>query len=156
LAFSLIELLVVMTVIAILCAAATPGVGRWLEDYQVRAASRQLMSDLQFARMRAVADRVQYQVYFNQAHNQYWIQGWNPGAATWNQTGSTRQLSNAASPAYERGVTLTFATNGDKTVTFSPMGQATGANTASLSSTNYQRNVTVAATGRVQIVQVRP
>jgi Tfp pilus assembly protein FimT len=145
-----------MAIIGILGALAAPGVSRWIEDYRVKAASRQLMSDIQFARMKAVADNVQYQVYFNPAHNQYWVQGWNPGTSAWNQVGATRQLSNAASPGYEPGVTLAFSTNGDKTATFSPMGQAIAAITASLSSTNYQSNIVVATTGRVQIVQVRP
>jgi Tfp pilus assembly protein FimT len=144
-----------MAIIGILGALAAPGVSRWIEDYRVKAASRQLMSDIQFARMKAVADNVQYQVYFNPAHNQYWVQGWNPGTSAWNQVGATRQLSNAASPGYEPGVTLAFSTNGDKTATFSPMGQAIAAITASLSSTNYQSNIVVATTGRVQIVQVR-
>lgn len=162
-AFTLIELLVAMAIIGILGAAVAPIVGRWIEDYRVRAASRQLMSDIQFARMRAVADKVQYQVYFNPANNRYWVQqGNDPAASTaWSQIGATRQLSNAASPAYEAGLTLAFGTNGDKTVTFSPMGVATfwpvaATLAASLSSTNYQRNVAVATTGRVQIVQVRP
>jgi len=114
------------------------------------------MSDLHFARLKAVADNVPYQVYFNQANNQYWVQGWNPATSAWNQIGATRQLSNAASPGYESGVTLAFSTNGDTTATFSQMGQAAAAITASLSSTNYQNNVVVTTTGRVQIVQVRP
>ena len=154
--FTLIELLVALAIIGILGAAAAPGVSRWIEDYRVRAASRQLMSDMQFARMKAVADKVQYQLYFNPANNQYWVQGWNPVTSTWNQIGSARQLSNAASSGYQPGVTLAFPTNGDKTATFSPTGQATAALTASFSSVNYQRNVGVTTTGRVQIVQVRP
>ena len=145
-----------MAIIGILGALAAPGVSRWIEDYRVKAASRQLMSDIQFARMKAVADNVQYQVYFNQANNQYWVQGWNPDTLAWNQIGAARQLSNAASPGYEPGVTLAFSTNGDQTATFSPLGLATPAITASLSSTNYQNNVVVTTTGRVQIVQVRP
>ena len=155
-AFTLIELLVTTAIIGILCAVAMPGVGRWIEGYRVKAASRQLMSDLQYARMKAVADNVQCQVYFNQANNQYWIRSTPDNGTTWNQTGATRQLSNAASPAYQPGVTLAFSTGGDKTATFSPMGLATAALTASLSSTNYQNNVAVATTGRVRIVQVRP
>jgi Tfp pilus assembly protein FimT len=145
-----------MAIIGILGAAAAPGVSRWIEDYRVKAACRQLMSDIQFARMKAVADNVQYQVYFNQANNQYWVQGWNPVTSAWNQIGATRQLSNAASPGYELGITLAFSTKGDQTVTFTPMGQATPAITASLSSVDYQSNVVVATTGRVQIVQVKP
>lgn len=155
-AFTLIELLVVMAVIGILGAAAAPTVGRWMEDYRVRAASRRLFSDLQFARMRAVADNIQCRVYFNPANNRYWIQGWNTGAGAWTQIGSTRQLSDAANSAYEAGITLAFSSGGDKTVTFSPLGQATAAITAGFSSTNYQRNVSVTTTGRMQIVQVRP
>lgn len=155
-AFTLIELLVTMTIVAILAAVATPGVGRWIENYRVSAASRRLMTDLQFARMKAVADNVQYQVYFNQINNQYWVQGWNPAGGVWNQLGITRQLSNSANPAYESGVTLSFSTNGDKTITFSPMGQAQAATTAMISSVNYQKNVTVTTTGSMKIVQIRP
>jgi len=155
-AFTLIELLVTMAIIGILGALAAPGVSRWIEDYRVKAASRQLMSDMQFARMKAVADNVQYQVYFNPANNQYWVQGWNPATSAWNQIGAARRLSNAAGPAYEPGVTLTFSANGDQTATFSPMGQATAALTASLLSAHYQNNVVVSTTGRVQIVQVTP
>jgi Tfp pilus assembly protein FimT len=147
---------VVITVIGVLAAAVTPGVGRWMEDYRVRAASRRVMTDLQLARMKAVADNVQYQVYFNQANNQYWVQGWNPVASAWNQLGITRQLSNSANPAYEAGVTLSFSTGGDKTITFSSMGQTAAATTAMVASVNYQRNVTVSTTGSMQIVQVRP
>ncbi len=155
-AFTLLELLITLTIIGILGAAAAPGVSRWIEEYRMKAASRQLMSDLQFARMKAVADNVQYQVYFNPANNQYWVQGWNPATALWNQVGATRQLANAASMAYEAGVVLVFANNADQSVTFTPMGLATAAIAASLSSTNYQNNVVVTTTGRVQIVQVRP
>ena len=58
--------LVALAVIGILgVGPRRPGVGRWIEDYPgeggVAPAHR---SDLQFARMKAVADNVQYQVYF--------------------------------------------------------------------------------------------
>ncbi len=161
-AFTLIELLVAMAIIGILGAAVAPIVGRWIEDYRVRAASRQLMSDIQFARMRAVADKVQYQVYFNPANNQYWVQ----------QVERSRRVDGLEPdrrhpPAFEcgkpgvrgrRDARLRDERRQDRHLFAHGRRHMAWAATltASLSSTNYQRNVAVATTGRVQIVQVRP
>jgi prepilin-type N-terminal cleavage/methylation domain-containing protein len=136
--FTLVELLIVLVLVGILGAAAAPGVSRWIEDFRVRAASRRLMTDLQLARMRAVADKVDYRVYFSQTANQYLIQGWNPTTSAWDQLGATRQLSVSGNAAYEPGVTCTFSTSGDKTITFSSLGQATPSLTAFIRSTNFR------------------
>ena len=146
----------VLAVLGILSALSAPSVSRWVEDYRVRGASRQLMSDLEAARMLAVTQNAQYRVYFNQAGNQYWSESQNPATLVWSKTGTiVRQLGVAGNPAYEKGVILSFSTGGDKNIVFTPLGQAPGGITAMLSSTDYQRNVVVATTGRVSIVQIK-
>jgi len=151
-----VELLTVLTVLAVLAAIATPSVGRWLEDNRVRAASRLLMSDLETARMMAVTQSTQYEIFFNQALNQYWMERQDPVTLAWSQGAySTRQLSVTTNMAYEPGVTLSFATGGNKTIVFTPTGTAPGGITAFLASTNHQRNVVVATTGRVTIASIK-
>jgi type IV fimbrial biogenesis protein FimT len=153
--FSFVELLTVLIVLAVLAALAAPSVSLWLEDYRVRAASRQLMSDLELARMMAVTQNTQYGIFFNQAGNQYWMQSQNPVTLVWSQAGYARQISVVGNPAYEPGVILSFTAQGNQTIAFSPTGVAPNGITAMLGSTNYQRNVIVATTGRVTIAQVR-
>ena len=154
--FSLVELLPALAVIAVLAALAAPSVSLWMENYRVAAASRQLMTDLELARMMAVTQNIQYGIYFNQAGNEYWMQSQNPVTLAWTQVGSARQLSTVGNLAYEPGVTLSFVAQGNQTIAFSPLGTAPGGITASLASTNYQRNVIVASTGSVTIAQIRP
>jgi prepilin-type N-terminal cleavage/methylation domain-containing protein len=53
--FSLIELLVVVMIIAILSAVSAPALLKYRRTYQIRAASQQVVSELQTARMRAIS-----------------------------------------------------------------------------------------------------
>ena len=145
-----------LTVLAVLAALSTPSVERWLEENRVRAASRQLMSDLETARMMAVTQNTQYRIVFNQALNQYWMERQDPVTLAWSQgANSTRQLSTSGNIAYEQGVTLSFSTGGNKNIAFTPTGTAPGGITAFLASTNHQRNVIVATTGRVTIASIK-
>ena len=153
--FSLVELIVTLVVLAVLAAVAAPSVTRWLAKYETEAAARQLMSDLETARMLTVTQNTPYRIYFNQAGNQYWMQSQNPATLAWANAGSARQLSTSGNIAYEQGVALSFAAQGDQTIAFTPTGTAPGGITAFLTSAYWQSNVVVANTGRVSLVQIK-
>ena len=53
--FTLVELLVVVAIIGITSAVAAPGVAAWIENYRAKTMARQLMTDLQYARMAAIS-----------------------------------------------------------------------------------------------------
>jgi prepilin-type N-terminal cleavage/methylation domain-containing protein len=63
---TLIELAVVMAIVAILGLALAPAIGEWLDNFRIRQAARDVSSDLQFARMKAIGSGVRYIVVFNQ------------------------------------------------------------------------------------------
>jgi type IV fimbrial biogenesis protein FimT len=65
--FTLIELIVVIVVLGIVAAIATPGFVRWLPDYRIKAAARELYSNFQLARMAAVRNNSNGVITFNQA-----------------------------------------------------------------------------------------
>lgn len=51
---TLIELVVVMAIIAIMAVFMTPGIGEWVQNYRIKQAARDMASDFQFAKMKAI------------------------------------------------------------------------------------------------------
>jgi Tfp pilus assembly protein FimT len=79
---TLIELVVVMAIVAIMGVCLAPAIGEWLDNFRIRQAARDIASNLQFAKMRAISRRLEYRVNFDVANNQYrlWVNdgGWVP------------------------------------------------------------------------------
>jgi Tfp pilus assembly protein FimT len=63
---TLIELAVVMAIIAFMGLFLAPSIGEWLNNFQVRQAARDLASDLQFAKIKAISSGYYCTVVFNQ------------------------------------------------------------------------------------------
>ena len=145
---TLIEMLVVLVILAIAAALAAPNVSRWIESYTVRKASRQLVSDLQLAKLKTISQGVQHRILFDPANKTYTIQKLNGGV--WQQVDIARSLSDVNNPYYAGGVALTNTFN-NNAVTFSTTGTASPAGTVTLATTNYNRQVTVILTGRISV-----
>lgn len=64
--FTLVETSIVLLILGIVAAVATPLIIRWLPDYRLRAAARDLMSNMQLAKMTAVKSNTNVAVVFNQ------------------------------------------------------------------------------------------
>ena len=58
------ELILTMAILLILIAIASPLVGQFSSGYRIRAAFRELATDLQFARLLAVKENTNFQVVF--------------------------------------------------------------------------------------------
>jgi prepilin-type N-terminal cleavage/methylation domain-containing protein len=63
---TLIELAVVMAIVAIMGLFLAPAIGEWVDNFRIRQAARDVSSDLQFAKMKAIGSGVRYTVVFNQ------------------------------------------------------------------------------------------
>ena len=64
--FTLIELAVVMALVAIMALFVAPAIGEWLDNFHIRQAGREMSSDLQFAKMKAISTGSNCSVVFNQ------------------------------------------------------------------------------------------
>jgi prepilin-type N-terminal cleavage/methylation domain-containing protein len=108
---TLIEVLVAVVILGIAAAIAAPNVSYWMENYTIRTAGRQLVSDLQLAKMKAISQGVQHRVSFDVAGKSYIIEKGDSssGSTTWVQVDSTRALASEQNPYYAKGVSI--ATN---------------------------------------------
>jgi prepilin-type N-terminal cleavage/methylation domain-containing protein len=62
---TLIELIVVMVIIAIGAALMMPNIGGWLPNYRLRSATRDIVSTMKTAQMKAVSNNTPYGVAFD-------------------------------------------------------------------------------------------
>jgi len=61
---TLVELSVVLVIIAIAAALTIPSIGRWLPGYRLRGATRDIVSTMRTAQVKAVAGNIDYRVNF--------------------------------------------------------------------------------------------
>ena len=71
--FTKVELLVVMSILAISASLAVPGFMSWLPNYRLKGAVRDLYSNLQLAKSSAIRDRGECAIKFDKGGNSYQV-----------------------------------------------------------------------------------
>jgi type IV fimbrial biogenesis protein FimT len=142
-----IELVVVFVIIAILALLTAPNIGAWLPNYRLRSATRDIVSTMRTAQMRAVSNNVQYRVNFNAADvgaaNRYVLQR-DSGGGVWVDDGAVQTL-----PA---GITISANLFPAGRAVFNVNSTSSGGSVTLLNTKGAARSVTVTtATGRVNI-----
>ena len=130
--FTLYELVVAMTIIAIVSAISIFNYMSWIPGIRLNGAARQVMSDLVTARMTSVKENVSVVVMHLNNHS-YSV-----------TVGSGTPSIKALQPNYP-GTTLNFTS-----VLFSSRG-TTSPRTLTLQNSSGSKTITVAITGRVKI-----
>ena len=89
---TVIELMVVLAIIALMGILMAPAIGEWMDNYRIKQATRDVVSTLQLARMRAISARLEYRVVFNVANERYQLErGDLPSASTtWTLEGDVK------------------------------------------------------------------
>lgn len=72
--FTLMELMIVMTLLAIMTAAVTPVFRGTLTSVRAENEARDLVAMLEYAQARAITDAVEYRVYIAPTLNSYWLE----------------------------------------------------------------------------------
>lgn len=108
---TLIELTVVFVIIAIGSALSVPNILAWLANYSLKSATRDIVSTMRTAQMKAVSANLQYRVYFNPGEAKYWIEKGNQSSGSSNWVGTTDPDNAAREGAIctlPSGVTVSF------------------------------------------------
>jgi len=137
-AFTLIELLFVIVVIAVLAAVAVPRVGvPFTKKAKLRVTARRMLSDLRYTRRLAITNAEDYRLNVNSTTKEYKI--YDAGNT---QIGNTQTI--------DQDITI----SADKNFIFEPLGNASSSSdtTVSFSSDGNQITITVTvSTGRVEM-----
>ena len=85
---SILEVMVVISMVAILSAVAVPNYIAWLPKYRLSTSVRNVLSDLEYARGMAIKENASAVVEFDTANNTYWL--WLDDGATANKDNWTQ------------------------------------------------------------------
>jgi type IV fimbrial biogenesis protein FimT len=118
LGFSLIELMVIVSIIGILAALGTPSYREWIENSKIRNGAGSILNGIQKARASAVLNNAQVQ--FTLGANSAWTVGCVAATAICPATIEQRASSDGSSVS----VTTTTLPVGATTLTFSNLGIA--------------------------------
>ena len=130
--FSLIELLVVLSLMGILLAVGIPASSKLLLSYQLNGSARRVQTELQNIKMRAAAENLGFQLAYGAGSGSYTIR---------------RDGTVFVSKPLPEGIVITQA----GTVSFSPRGTA-GSNRIRLQSRGGGcKQVVVSSTGRIRV-----
>ena len=138
------ELIIVMAIIAIGAVLMVPNIGAWLPNYRLRSATRDIVSTMRVAQMKAVSSNVQYRVTFN-ADSSYVIQY---------QTTAGLKMMEGGTQSLPSGITFDPAALlfGGGLVVFNPNSTASSGNMVLKNPKGNQKKIIVASTtGRVRI-----
>jgi prepilin-type N-terminal cleavage/methylation domain-containing protein len=118
--FSLIELLLVVTVSLILCAIAVPATRSAIANYQLTAAVDSATGVIQSTRYQAIMNGYPYQVVFNATNNTFQVSNEAPPATSFTSVASAVPLS-AERITLSASPTFQFKPNGSVSATVGAM-----------------------------------
>ena len=142
--FTIMELAIGMAVVGILAAVALPNIQPLMMKYRLNGATRQVMSDLMAARMKAVSQHRKFKVFFTDSQEYKICDDANGDNAVDNCEGSAHIQDLQMNYS---GVSVS-ATNDP---IFNATGTASGNSTITLTNANGTKTISVFITGQVKI-----
>jgi len=150
------ELVIVMMIIALGAVLMAPNIGAWLPSYRLRSATRDVVSAMRVAQMKAVARNVDHRVTFDPGEGSYFImRRTTAGINDWVRIGLSDEPAVGANDAKQflpSGIQFDAINFGGDNAEFNPNATASGGNVVLRNSKGTLRTIRVlSATGRVRI-----
>jgi general secretion pathway protein H len=89
---TLIELIIVIIIIAIGVSLIVPNISAWVPYYRLRGATRDIISTMRVAQMKAVSNNMEYRIKFDQGGGNYILQYRTTAGGPWIDEGIVQQL----------------------------------------------------------------
>ncbi len=101
--FTLIELMVTVSVLGILAAIAVPAFSQWLPRYRLKNAARDIYSNMQLAKLGAIKQNSDWAIHLDETSNTYRVCSSDGGDGDWTDGDETVEKT-VNLPDYESGV----------------------------------------------------
>lgn len=141
--FTVLELMVAVGIAMVVLGIAVPSLLTWLPTLRLSSAARQVATDLQVARMKAISQNTKFRLSFV---------GSIPGATSYNvekDNGTGTFVTESGPFSLPDGITVSSASTASK---FQPRGTVDAASTITLRNVNSEvKTVQVAVVGRVTL-----
>ena len=146
-AFSLIELMLVVAIMAVFAAMAAPRYTDALHRYRADAAARRVAADLTMAQSKARSLATSRSVVFNVSGKSYQV----PNEADLNLSGSAYTVNLGTTPYYVAIGTVSF--NGNASVTFNGYGVPDNAGSVQVTAGSVVRTISIDSASGIVTVQ---
>ena len=140
---TLLELIVVLVIIAIAATLAVPNIAAWLPNYRLRTATRDIVSTMRTAQMKAVSTNLEHRVQFNAEAGSYIVQRRTTTGLGWVDDGVLQTIPSG----------ISFETDpAGYLATFNPNSTSTSGTITLRNKRNTEKKIAVfAATGRIRV-----
>lgn len=143
-AVTLVELIIVMAIIAIGATFVVPAIGSWIPNYRLKGATREIISILRVAQMKAVSTNMEYRVKFNQSSGSYILQYRTTIGGSWINEGEERLLP--------KGIQIIDLVPDDFEPQFNPNSTASAGSIILRNTKGSQRKITISSsTGKINV-----
>ncbi len=150
---TLVELMVVLGCLAILAAIAVP---TWISSarpaYRLKNAAHQVITDVRYARMRAIATNREYRLRFDPSSDSYRMERGDlaSGSFSWTAEGTRRHFGSGAGPSFS-GIQIT----GEKeySIVFRPTGTVSSATVTLKNTLKRTVKIVCSMAGRIRLVR---
>jgi len=150
------ELIIVMAIIALGAVLMIPNIGAWIPSYRLRSATRDVVSTMRVAQMKAVARNMDHRVTFRTAERDYYIERRRAAGGTeWDPITVSDEVApnpEAVRQVLPDGVQFDAVNFAGNRTEFNPNSTATGGNVVLRNSRGFQKRIIVSpTTGRIRI-----
>ncbi len=141
---TLVELVVVLVIIAIAATLAIPNIAAWLPNYRLRTATRDIISTMRTAQMKAVTNNTAYRVHIEVGTGSYIVQYRSTSGLDWLNEGNAQTVP--------KGISILAGGNTEFDAEFNPNSTSSSGNILLRNNKGKERRVTLfSATGRVRV-----
>ena len=149
---TLIEMIITLAIVAVLAVMVVPNLGGWIQHYRVKGAVREIVSQMELAKIKALKHNREYRFYVNTLDGVFRLERGNlPNMSSqWDEEGGTFRLPHHVSFESVSFPKTPLGEDHERAVQFNPHGTAGRGSIVLKSSRSETYTISVSdATGKI-------